>query len=331
MAPPTPPSRNPLRSTKVVTVTAVGKPGTQAWLSADTKPGDTNIKVSSVTNITAGDKIRLGYDTTGHGVEWVTVKNVGTQGFNPNNARTGNPGTGLDLVEPLKFHHSMNTPFSARGTGISFEPATAVAHSSNEPVLPLGTGITLDKPLDNGHDIDAVVQSPTGAQATPKPNQLFGGPALTNAGTIVLRDAPAWSPIASTSAASSTPGPQRVTKPHQGAVAAARLLLPGLVVVVVGAPPLIHLPLAHRRAAWAVPRTAPTPTPTAPISSGSPQPRALPTRDNADASGNEIGAITRAVFDNTNNAPWLDGGPRGFFFPVKKSRHGIERHRAITS
>ena len=46
---------------EVVTVTAVGKPGTQAWLSVDAKPGDTNIKVSSVANISAGDKIRLGY------------------------------------------------------------------------------------------------------------------------------------------------------------------------------------------------------------------------------------------------------------------------------
>jgi non-reducing end alpha-L-arabinofuranosidase len=173
---------------EVVTVTAVGKAGTQAWLSVDANPGETNIKVSSVANITAGDKIRIGYDTVGHGVEWVTVKNVGTQGFNPNNTRTGNPGTGLDLVEPLKFHHSANMPYSVNGTGVSFEPATAVAHSSNEPVAPLGTGITLDKPLDSNHEINAVVRGTAGTQMMPKPNQWFGGPAITNAGSIVLRD-----------------------------------------------------------------------------------------------------------------------------------------------
>jgi non-reducing end alpha-L-arabinofuranosidase len=179
---------------EVVTITAVGKAGTQAWLSADAKPGDTNIKVSSVFNISPGDKIRLGYDTVGHGVEWVTVKNVGTaSAFNPNNVRSGNTGTGLDLVEPLKFHHSMNVPFSARGTGITFQPATAFPHSSNEPVLPLGAGITLDMPLDNDHEINAVVRAPAvttaGYQGTPAPSLWFGGPVLSNTGAIVLRDA----------------------------------------------------------------------------------------------------------------------------------------------
>jgi hypothetical protein len=184
---------NTMEKYEVVTVTAVGKQGTQAWLSANAKPGDTNIKVSSVANITAGDKIRLGYDTAGHGVEWVTVKSVGTQSqmapTNRPNGDVGNPGTGLDLVEPLKYHHSVNMPFSVNGTGVSFEPATAVTHWSNEPVLSLGTGITLDKPLDNDQAINAVVLSAAGNQGSLKANQWFGGPAITNAGNIVLRDA----------------------------------------------------------------------------------------------------------------------------------------------
>jgi hypothetical protein len=180
---------------EVVTVTEVGKPGTQAWLSADAKAGDTNIKVSSVENISVGDKIRLDIDSVGYGIETVTVKKVGTKsGFNPNNVRSGDTGTGLDLAEPLKFNHAANIPFSARGTGISFQPATAFAHSSNEPVLPLGTGITLDKPLDNNHPIDAVVRdekvTTAGYQGSQKPNQWFGGPALNSrAGNIVLCDA----------------------------------------------------------------------------------------------------------------------------------------------
>ena len=180
---------------EVVTVTAVGKPGTQAWLAADANPGDTNIKVSAVGNISVGDKIRLGYATLGHGVETVTVTKVGTQSsFNPNNARRGNMGTGLDLAAPLKFHHSANLPFSDQGTGISFEPATTVAHSSNEPILPLGTGITLDSSLASDHEINAAVRdaavTTTGYQGTPAPNQWFGGPALSiSAGNMVLRDA----------------------------------------------------------------------------------------------------------------------------------------------
>jgi non-reducing end alpha-L-arabinofuranosidase len=180
---------------EVVTVTSVGKPGTQAWLSADAKAGDTNIKVSSVANISVGDKIRLDVDSVGHGIETVTVTRVGTQSaFNPNNVRSGDPGTGLDVAEPLKFTHAANLPFAVRGTGISFKPATVFAHSSNEPVQPLGTGITLDRPLAANHAIDAAVRdekvATAGYQGTPAPNQWFGGPALSpGAGSMVLRNA----------------------------------------------------------------------------------------------------------------------------------------------
>lgn len=182
---------------EVVTVTKLGKPGTQAWLSADAKAGDTNIKVSSVANISAGDKIRLDIDSKGHGIETVTVKSVGTQSVR--NSFNGplkpeDQGTGLELVEPLKLNHSYNIPFSCNGTGITFEPATAFAHSSNEPVLPLGTGITLDSPLAKDHAIDAVVRdakvTTAGYQGNVAPNQWFGGPSLSaSAGNMVLRDA----------------------------------------------------------------------------------------------------------------------------------------------
>ncbi|MEJ2079231.1 MAG: arabinofuranosidase catalytic domain-containing protein [Acidobacteriota bacterium] len=193
---------------EVATVTAVGKEGTQAWLSADAKAGATNIKVSSVENISPGDKIRLDIDSVGHGIETVTVKSVGTASkrntFRGPLTDSEDAGTGLELTEPLKFDHASNMPFSVRGTGISFEPATAFAHSSNEPVQALGTGITLDSPLSKDHAVNAVVRDPqvttAGYQGTPAPDQWFGGPALTtsdqarpqrtvDAGSMVLRDA----------------------------------------------------------------------------------------------------------------------------------------------
>ncbi len=180
---------------EVATITEIGRPGTQAWLSADAKAGATNIKVSSVANISVGDKIRLDIDSVGHGIETVTVAKVGTQSaFNPNNVRSGDLGTGLDLAAPLKFDHAANMPFNVRGTGISFKPATSFAHASNEPVQPLGTGITLDKPLAAAHAINAVVRdaavTTAGYQTPPAPNQWFGGPALSaSAGNMVLRDA----------------------------------------------------------------------------------------------------------------------------------------------
>ncbi len=183
---------------EVVTVTGAGTPSGQGYLATEAKAGDTNIKVylitASISSIAVGDKIRLDIDSVGHGIETVTVKNVGTAArYNPNNVRTGDAGTGLDLAEPLKFNHAANLPFSVRGSGITFEPATKFAHTSNEPILPLGTGITLDKPLDNDHEIDAVVRdekvTTEGFQGT-KPNQWFGGPAISSGGgTMVLRDA----------------------------------------------------------------------------------------------------------------------------------------------
>jgi len=182
---------NTIEQYEVVTITAVGKSGTQAFLAADAKPGDTNIKVTSLANISAGDKIRLDIDSVGHGVETVTVKHVGTQAAR-GRGTGGNPGTGLDLEEPLKFSHAANIPFSSRGTGISFQPATAFAHLSNEPVQPLGAGITLDSALTSDHAIQAVVHdaavTTAGYQWPAKPNQWFGGPALANAGSMVLRD-----------------------------------------------------------------------------------------------------------------------------------------------
>jgi len=169
---------------EVTTVTAVGKPGTQGRLTAAAPAGSTSLKVSSLDNISVGDKIRLDVESVGHGVEWVTVIAVGTP---------GPAGTGVTIAEKLKFDHAANMPFSDRGTGIVFSPATTVAHSSNEPVQALGTGITIDRPLTNDHAIDAVVRdakvTTAGYQGAAAPNEWFGGPVFSNAGSIVLRDA----------------------------------------------------------------------------------------------------------------------------------------------
>ena len=170
---------------EVATVAAVGRPGTQARLSAAAPAGATNIKVSSTTNISVGDRIRLDIASAGHGIESVTVSAVGTSGAT---------GTGLTLTAPLQFDHSNNLPFSDRGTGITFTPATAFAHSSNEPVQALGTGLTLDGALSRGHGVNTVVRdaavTTAGYQGAKAPNQWFGGPTLsTGAGNMVLRDA----------------------------------------------------------------------------------------------------------------------------------------------
>jgi hypothetical protein len=186
---------NSLEKYEVVTVTEVGKPGTQAWLAVDAKKGDTNIKVTSTQNITAGDKIRLDIDSEGHGIEWVTVKSVGTQSSRGSNGGplgpNDNPGTGLDLMEPLKFDHSANMPFAVNGTGITFEPATKFDHSSNEPVLPLVYAIELDNALSKNHAINSVVLDVKVENAgfTGTADLLFGGPTLdASRGNMTLRN-----------------------------------------------------------------------------------------------------------------------------------------------
>lgn len=185
-----------LEKYEVMTVTHVGKPGTQAYLAYEAKPGDTNIKVSSVENITPGDVIRLDIDSKGHGIEYVKVKSVGTASEkNPIDGpmKLEEAGTGLDLEEPLKFAHSANLPFSNNGTGISFTPATEYPHSSNEPVLALAFEIHLEEPLANDHPIDEAIMNPevtcAGYVGDTPADQIFGGPALGKMGNMTLYDA----------------------------------------------------------------------------------------------------------------------------------------------
>ncbi len=183
---------------EVVTITAVGKPGTQAYLAMDAHPGDTNIKLSSTENISVGDKIRLDIESAGHGIEWVTVKAVGTPSVR--NTLNGplredeDPGTGVDLEEPLKYFHSSNMPYAVNGTGISFEPATQFDHSSNEPVLALVYALELSEPLTKAHSVDdAVIDVKVvnaGYQGDAAADQIYGGPVLAStSGNITLRDA----------------------------------------------------------------------------------------------------------------------------------------------
>ncbi|MBO6044570.1 MAG: lamin tail domain-containing protein [Bacteroidales bacterium] len=189
---------NGIEKYEVVTITEVGKPGTQAYLAMDAYPGQTNIKLSSTANISVGDRIRLDIDSEGHGIEWVTVKAVGTPSVR--NTLNGplrpdeDPGTGVDLEEPLKYFHASNMPYGVNGSGITFEPATRFDHSSNEPVLALIYSIELDKALASDHPVDEVVFDAkvvsAGYQGEVPADLLYGGPAfVTTSGNITLRDA----------------------------------------------------------------------------------------------------------------------------------------------
>uniref|UniRef100_Q026F9 Alpha-N-arabinofuranosidase n=1 Tax=Solibacter usitatus (strain Ellin6076) TaxID=234267 RepID=Q026F9_SOLUE len=148
---------------EVATVTAVGKPGTQAFLGVDAAAGATNIKVTSVANISAGDRIRLDIESVGHGIETVAVTKVGTQssrtalsadahaGATNIKVRNANGFTvGDKLTVGTPANHETVT-ITAVADGVDFTPALAKAHLNREFVVAQGTGLDLAAPLKFNH------------------------------------------------------------------------------------------------------------------------------------------------------------------------------------
>jgi hypothetical protein len=154
---------------EVATVTAVGKQGTQAFLGADAAAGATNIKVTSVADISVGDKIRLDIDSKGHGIESVTVAKVGTQSERTTLAANVDAGAtkikvrgmsgfkvggkltvGTPANQEVVSVTAVGTP-GTTGTGIDFAPALVRAHTSHEMVVAPGTGLDLATPLKFNH------------------------------------------------------------------------------------------------------------------------------------------------------------------------------------
>jgi hypothetical protein len=109
---------------------------TQTTLAAAANPGDTNIKVSSVTGMVAGNTLTV--DPTGSNPETVTISTVGT---------SGSGGTGVTITPALAFAHASGAFVTVNGV-----PSTSTA-APNDIAL-------------------AVMPAPT--DATPAPN--FGAP-----------------------------------------------------------------------------------------------------------------------------------------------------------
>ena len=160
---------NTVEQYEVATVTAVGEPGTQAYLAMDAAAGATNIQVTSLANISVGDKIRLDIDSVGHGIETVTVAHVGTSANQTNLSAPASAGAtrisvrrGEDFAAGDKI--TVGTPASRQtvtvtavgtpesdGTSIDFTPALAKPHVVSEWVVSPGTGLDLAAPLRFNH------------------------------------------------------------------------------------------------------------------------------------------------------------------------------------
>lgn len=160
---------NTVEQYEIATVTAVGKPGTQAYLAMEAPAGATNIQVTSLANISTGDKIRLDIDSVGHGIETVTVLHVGTAASQTNlSAPAGAGATRISVRRGEGFAAGnkvmVGTPAShevvtvtavgipgSDGTSIDFTPALTKPHVASEWVVSPGTGLDLAAPLRFNH------------------------------------------------------------------------------------------------------------------------------------------------------------------------------------
>jgi hypothetical protein len=155
---------NNLEQYEVATVTKVGKPGTQAYLAADAPAGATNIKVTSVKNISVGDKIRLDIDSVNHGIETVTVTHVGTKANQTNLTTDASVGStkikvrraegfvkGDKIIVGTPASKEEVTVTAVQGDTIDFTPALTKAHGHDEWVVSPGPGLDLAAPLRFNH------------------------------------------------------------------------------------------------------------------------------------------------------------------------------------
>ena len=160
---------NTVEQYEIATVTAVGKPGTQAYLAMDATAGATNIQVTSLAHISTGDKIRLDIDSVGHGIETVTVAHVGTAASQTNLSTPAKAGaTRISVRRADGFavgdKITVGTPVSREtvtvtavgnqgpdGASIDFTPALTKPHVISEWVVAPGTGLELAVPLRFNH------------------------------------------------------------------------------------------------------------------------------------------------------------------------------------
>ncbi|MGA2442835.1 MAG: hypothetical protein ABSH08_17920 [Tepidisphaeraceae bacterium] len=125
--------------------------------------------MTSVSDISGGDNIRLDIDSVGHGIETVTVTHVGTKAKQTNLAVAASAvATSIKVRRAEGFAAGekimIGTPANKEvvivtavvgggpdGAAINFTPALAKAHIRDERVVSPGTGIDLAAPLKFNH------------------------------------------------------------------------------------------------------------------------------------------------------------------------------------
>ena len=93
--------------------------GGSTTLSAPANPGDTNVKVASVTGFVAGQQITIDIGTI---AETRTIASVGTSGAG---------GTGVTLTSAISTYHQSGQPVAAAGPSITTLAAASAAGATN--------------------------------------------------------------------------------------------------------------------------------------------------------------------------------------------------------
>lgn len=177
------------------TVTSVGKASTLTTLAAEAKTCDSIIKVTANENMTVGDTLTIG---TGSRKELVSIKSItsvvssASRVFDPVGGPVKANAGIVELTTPLQYDHMLDVDVSDRGTGITFTPATRFEHRSGDAVQALGSGITLTSALSGNHEAGTAVLNlmvkTAGYQGSVTPDQWYGAPLSTSAGSIALLD-----------------------------------------------------------------------------------------------------------------------------------------------
>ncbi len=129
------------------TINAVGTAASTATtLAAAATAGSNNVKVTSVTGLTAGHGIVI---DTGTNLEVATIATVGTAGAT---------GTGVTLTAGLAKSHNSGVSARDEGTGITLTAALANAHAAGAGTRDEGTGVTLSTPLTIAHASGASIR-----------------------------------------------------------------------------------------------------------------------------------------------------------------------------
>jgi hypothetical protein len=174
---------------EVATVTKVGKAATQTNIAVAAKAGDHTIKVLDNSNMTVGDVLTI---STGTRKELAKVKRIINVVTAPVRGSNGEAGE-VELEAPLRFNHITGVDVSDPGTGISFSPATRFMHKSGDAIQALGSGITLEDKLVKNHNVGTAIVNTqittAGYREEQKPNQWYGLPLSSTAGSIGLMDA----------------------------------------------------------------------------------------------------------------------------------------------